>query len=115
MPIAHRCATKLRLPNVPPGARFKLKYSLLTPYACASDVRAPTTTAAATPLSSGRAFPERRSDAAHQKSAAPAAEIASARSAAHGLVAPNADARPATRNNTIARSTVVSDMRSRRD
>src|SRR6266513_2071028 len=30
-PIAATCATKLRLPKVPPGARLALKYSVSTP------------------------------------------------------------------------------------
>src|SRR3954463_3038659 len=30
-PITAMCATKLRLPNVPPGARFVLKYSVSSP------------------------------------------------------------------------------------
>src|SRR6266513_2747106 len=32
-PITVMCATKFLLPNVPPGARFALKYSLSMPYA----------------------------------------------------------------------------------
>jgi hypothetical protein len=31
VPIAARCAMKLRFPNVPPGARFRLKYSVVAP------------------------------------------------------------------------------------
>ena len=40
IPIAARCATELRFPSVPPGARFKLKKSVRAPYACRSAVAA---------------------------------------------------------------------------
>src|SRR5690606_9434060 len=50
-PKAAMCATKLRLPKVPPGARLIEKKSVSTPYVCASDVAQPTTTAKATAAS----------------------------------------------------------------
>src|ERR1700716_313964 len=46
-PITAMWATKFRLPNVPPGARLALKYSVSSPYACASDSAAATTAAVA--------------------------------------------------------------------
>src|SRR5205814_878600 len=46
-PITAMCATKFRLPNVPPGARLVLKYSLSIPYACAREKTAAQTAAIA--------------------------------------------------------------------
>src|SRR4051812_43953548 len=45
---------KLRLPKVPPGERLRLKYSDVTPYACKSDVAAPTAPARPSAQSTGR-------------------------------------------------------------
>src|SRR3954462_13085121 len=58
-PITAMCATKLRLPNVPPGARLVLKYSVSSPYACARQNSAAQTVATATATSTERYAPLR--------------------------------------------------------
>ena len=54
---------KLRLPNVPPGARFRLNASMRRPYVCSSAVTAPTTPASASAAMSQRAKPGAGHDA----------------------------------------------------
>ena len=81
---------KFRLPNVPPGARLRLKYSLVTPYACASETAAPSTAAAAhaativPPRPPSAATREAQNTAAHER------VIARARSASQWFVAKSA-------------------------
>src|SRR3954468_8834974 len=58
-PMTAMCATKFRLPNVPPGARLVLKYSVSRPYACASDSSAARTAAVAAATNTGRYCPPR--------------------------------------------------------
>ena len=54
---------KLRLPNVPPGARFRLNRSIRSPYVCSSAVAAPITPANASAATSARARPARATHA----------------------------------------------------
>ena len=89
---------KLRLPNVPPGARFRLNASMRRPYVCSSAVIAPTTPARASAAMSPRASPARATARAHQKHVAPDSESATARPASHQLVANSAETRPSARN-----------------
>ena len=98
--MTHTCAMKLRLPNVPPGARFRLNASIRKPYVCSSAVIAPTTPARASAAMSPRANPARATARAHQKQVAPDRESATARPAAHQLVANRAETRPSARNDT---------------
>src|ERR1700694_602460 len=53
-PITAMCATKLRLPKVPPGALLVLKYSVSNPYACARQNNAAQPVAIAAAIRIGR-------------------------------------------------------------
>ena len=97
---------KLRLPKVPPGARLRLARLVVTrPYACASPVTAPSTTAAASAASSRSPSPARAAARAHQNSAAPARLTPSARNASQPLVANSADTTETARNPASSAST----------
>ena len=82
IPAAARCAMKLRLPNVPPGARLSVANSILKPYACASAVSAPTTTAVAINAARTPPSPRAARRQADQKTTAVLNEIVNARMAA---------------------------------
>ena len=103
---------KLRLPNVPPGARLRLARLVSTsPYACARPVIAPSTTAAASESSSRSARPARAIVRAHQKSAAPAALTPSARKASQPLVASRVETSDSARKPMSSASTANSVSR----
>src|SRR5688572_3648634 len=53
-PITAMWATKFLLPNVPPGERLRLKYSVSSPYACAKENTAAQTAAIAAASRIGR-------------------------------------------------------------
>ena len=103
-PNAAACATKLRLPRVPPGARFGEKIADSSPYACSSDVTAARTTASATVFTNAlsRSATGRPRAVQYKTSADPL--NATALAASHGFVAKLADKTPRTRYPPSARS-----------
>jgi hypothetical protein len=103
--MAHRWATKFRLPKVPPGARLRLKYSVRPPYAWTSALPAATSVTSAAARSAAVASPARAAARALQKSAAPARLTPSARTASHPLGASAALAAESARKAASARST----------
>src|SRR5450756_55573 len=104
-PITAMCATKFRLPNVPPGARLALKYSVSRPYACASESAAAHTAAIAAATRIGRYEPRSATDRAPQKTTAPEMLMATERCAAQWFVAKIAEATLQSRNKAIRPST----------
>ena len=70
--ITQRCAMKLRLPNVPPGARFRLnEIDAQRRTSAAAPCAAPITPASASAATSRARRPARASARAHQKHVAP--------------------------------------------
>ena len=110
-PNAAMCATKLRLPSVPPGTRDAAKSSRRSPYACSSDVIAAITTARARPLSNGRSSPASRNRRAVQNSTMPDALTARARIASQRFVANAVDTALRSRYAVSSQSTRVNAMR----
>src|SRR5688572_14837811 len=113
-PIVTKCATKLRFPNVPPGARFWLKNSESNPYACTNPVTAATTVVMAAPTMIGRYDPAAPIWRAPQKRTTLDTLTPSARCASQWFVAKTVDATLHARNTTSSPSTtLVSLVRAR--